>query len=130
MLFSTDTLALPFIYAIVLEIMERKELKRAPESRKYAESSAAAAGCPEEIIPRIPEIKEARQTLPHTSILAASPSPLALPSSSSFRRARTRLCQNYPSEMSRLTTKLGLSSPLSSLSEEGVMPSTCLHQLP
>lgn len=129
MLFGTDTLALPFVYAIVLEIMERKELKRAPESRKYAEFSAAAAGCPEEIIPRIPEIKEARQTLPHTSILAASPSPLALPSSS-CRRARTRLCKNYPSEMRRLTTKLGLSSPLSSLSEEGVMPSTCLRQLP
>ena len=66
MLFSTDTLALPFIYSMLLEIMERKEVKRAPESRKYSESSAAAAGCSEEIIPQIPVDKGAETDVYHT----------------------------------------------------------------
>jgi len=101
-------------------------VKRAPESIKDAES-AAAAGCSEGIIPQIPVDKGAET--PHTSILAASLSTLAFPFSS-FRRARTRSCKNHPSETSRLTMKLGLSSPLSSLSEEGVMSSICLHRLP
>lgn len=66
MLFSADTLALPFIYAIILEIVERKEVKRVPESGKYAESAAAAAGCSEEIIPRIPVDKGAETDVYHT----------------------------------------------------------------
>lgn len=40
--FSTDTHALPFIYIIILERVEGKEVKRVPESRKYAEPAAAA----------------------------------------------------------------------------------------
>lgn len=41
-------------------------MKRMPESRKYAESAAAAAGCSEEIIPRIPVAKGAETDIYHT----------------------------------------------------------------
>lgn len=43
LLFSTDTLVLPFVYIIILETVERKEVQRVPESRKHAESAGAGA---------------------------------------------------------------------------------------
>lgn len=49
---------------------------------------------------------------------------------SSVCRAHTDLHKNYLLGKSRLTMKLGLSSPLSSLSVEGVMPSSFLHRPP
>lgn len=127
LLFSADTLVLSFIYAMLLEVTETKQVKKAPESRKYAEPSAA--GCSEEIIPRIPLNKGAEANIYHTPASCSQSEPPASPFSS-FCRAQNHLCKNYPLETSRLTTKLGLSIPLSSLSEERVMPSTCLHQLP
>lgn len=127
LLFSPDTLVLLFIYIITLEIKERKEVKRVPESRKYAEPAAAAGAVVRKSFLGFLSVRVETEVY-HTPEPLQQPEPPASPFSS-FHRACTCLCKNYPSE-SRLTTKLGFSSPLRSLSEEGVMPSTCLHRLP
>lgn len=109
--------------------MESKEVKRVPESRKYAESAAAAEAVVRKSFLSIRFLSiRAKTEVKHTAKLLQQPEPPAFPFFS-FHRACTCLCKDYPSE-SRLTKKLGLSSPLRSLSEEGVMPSTCLHRLP
>lgn len=125
LLFST--LALSFIYIIILEIAERKEVKRVSESRKYAESAAAAGAVVRKSFLRFLPVR-AETEVYHTPKSLQQPKPPAFPFSS-FHGVCTCLCKNYPSE-NRLTTKLGSSSPLRSLSEERVMPCSCLHRLP
>lgn len=122
--FSTDTCALPFIYIITLEIVEGKDVKRVAESRKYAEPAAAAGAVARKSFLRVLSIR-AEIKVYHTPESLQQPKPPAFPFSS-FHRVCTCLCRNYPSE-DRLTAKLGLPSLLISLSEEGVMPSACLH---
>lgn len=95
---------LPFIYAVILEIMERKGVKRAPESRRYAEP-AAAAGCSEEIIPQIPVNKGAETDVYHTP---ASLQPVRAPWLS-----LSPPVTGLPTVYARITLQRGADSPRS-----------------
>lgn len=76
LLFSTDTLALPFVYIIILEIMESKEVKRVPESRKYAESAAAAEAVVRKSFLSIRFLSiRAKTEVKHTAKLLQQPEP-------------------------------------------------------